>query len=199
VVTCPWEPTHRLVRIGVKGRQGVVVRADSKIAVEFNPRLVASYRLIGYDRQETKNSTEQNPGSRSVPPGYTLTTLYEVVPARRVRTTADMPMRDAAKDRSEAFLTAKLELNEGGANSAVGYMQRTVRDPGSDFAAAPGDLKFAAAVAEFGMILRDSEYKGKGSLQQVIEWAEQGTGADVNGNRADFIELVRRTQTLKRS
>jgi Ca-activated chloride channel family protein len=72
-------------------------------------------------------------------------------------------------------------------------------DTGSDFEAASNDLKFAAAVAEFGMILRDSEYKGNGSLQQVLEWAQQGKGADINGYRADFIELVRKTQTLKRS
>jgi Ca-activated chloride channel family protein len=49
------------------------------------------------------------------------------------------------------------------------------------------------------MILRDSEYKGNGSLWQVLEWAQQGKGADVNGYRADFIELVRKAQTLKRS
>ena len=70
---------------------------------------------------------------------------------------------------------------------------------GFDFTAASGDLKFAAAVAEFGMILRDSEYKGNGSLQQVLEWAQQGKGADVNGYRADFIELVRKAQALKKS
>jgi Ca-activated chloride channel family protein len=60
-------------------------------------------------------------------------------------------------------------------------------------------LKFAAAVAEFGMILRDSEFKGSGSLQQVIEWAQQGMGADVNGLRADFIELVRKARVLKKT
>jgi Ca-activated chloride channel homolog len=49
------------------------------------------------------------------------------------------------------------------------------------------------------MILRDSEYKGNGSLQHVLEWAQQGKGADVNGYRADFIELVRKAQALKRS
>ena len=78
-------------------------------------------------------------------------------------------------------------------------VERTASDPGFDFATAPGDLKFAAAVAEFGMILRDSEYKGNGSLQEVIEWAQQGKGADVNGYRADFIELVRKTQALKKT
>ena len=71
VVTCPWEPTHRLVRIGLAGNQDVAVRADSRIEVEFNPRLVASYRLIGYDRQktETQNSNEENVGSHSVAAG----------------------------------------------------------------------------------------------------------------------------------
>jgi len=48
------------------------------------------------------------------------------------------------------------------------------------------------------MILRDSEYKGNGSLQQVIEWAQQGTGADINGYRADFVELVRKAKALKK-
>jgi hypothetical protein len=201
VVTCPWEPKHRLVRIGLKGNQDVAVRADSRIAVEFNPRRVASYRLIGYDRQktETQNPNEGNVGSRSVAAGYTLTTLYEVVLLKRARMAADTQMPGAAGEASEPLLAARLQLNTRGNNAVLGLIQRTVNDTGFDFAAAPSDLRFAAAVAEFGMILRDSEYKGNGSLQQVLEWAEQGKGADVNGYRADFIELVRKTQALKRS
>ena len=200
VVTCPWEPKHRLVRIGLKGNQDVAVRADSRIEVEFNPRRVASYRLIGYDRQtETQNSNEGNVGSHSVAAGYTLTTLYEVVLLKRARTAPDTQMPSAAGEASEPLLTAKLQLNTQGNDAALGLIQRTVSDRGFDFAAAPSDLRFAAAVAEFGMILRDSEYKGNGSLQQVLEWAEQGKGADVNGYRAEFIDLVRKTQALKRS
>jgi uncharacterized protein DUF3520/protein with von Willebrand factor-like domain len=189
VVACPWEPTHRLVRIGLKGNQEVAIRADGRIEVEFNPRRVASYRLIGYDRQETEtqNSKEENVGSHSVPAGYTLTTLYEIVPLKRVG------------EASEPLLTAKLQVNKRGNDAALGLIQRTVSDTGFDFAQAPSDLKFAAAVAEFGMILRDSEYKGNGSLQQVLEWAQKGKGADVNGYRAGFIELVRKAQALKKS
>jgi hypothetical protein len=200
-VTCPWEPTHRLVRIGLKGHQDVAVRADSRIEVEFNPRRVASYRLIGYDRQktETQNSNEDNVGSHPMGAGYTLTTLYEVVPLKRVGTAARTQMPTVAGEPSEPLLTAKLQLKTRGNDAAVGLIQRALSDSGFDFAAAPSDLKFAAAVAEFGMILRDSEYKGNGSLQQVLEWAQQGKGADVNGYRADFIDLVRRAQTLKRS
>ena len=201
VVTCPWEPTHRLIRIGLTVNRDVAVRAGSRIEVEFNPRRVASYRLIGYDRQktETQNSNEENVGSHSVAAGYTLTTLYEIVPLKRVRPAPDTQTPISAGEASKPLLTAKLQLNTRDNNTAVGLVQRSVSDTGFDFAQAPSDLKFAAAVAEFGMILRDSEYKGNGSLQQVIDWAQQGTGADVNGYRADFIELVRKTQTLKKS
>jgi len=201
VVICPWEPTHRLVRIGLKGNQDIALREDSRIEVEFDPRRVASYRLIGYDRQETEiqNSHEESAGSHSMAAGYTFTALYEVVPLKRVRTTPDMQMPRAAGEASEPLLTAKLQLNTRGNGAAAGLIQRNVNDTAFDFAVAPGDLKFAAAVAEFGMILRDSEYKGNGSLQQVIEWAQQGKGADVNGYRADFIELVRKAQALKKT
>jgi hypothetical protein len=201
VVTCPWEPKHRLVRIGLKGKQHVSVRADSRIEVEFNPRRVASYRLIGYDRQETQtqNSNEENVGSQPIAAGSTLTTLYEVVLLKRTVTAAHAQMSSVGEEPSESMLTAKLQLNTRGNDASLGVIQRNVSDTGFDFAAAPSDLKFAAAVAEFGMILRDSEYKGNGSLQQVIEWAQQGMGADVNGYRADFIELVRKARALKKS
>jgi Uncharacterized protein YfbK, C-terminal/von Willebrand factor len=201
VVTCPWEPTHRLVRIGLKGQQNVTVRVDSRIEVEFNPRRVASYRLIGYDRQETETQdvNEENVGSRSIAAGYMFTTLYEIVPMKRVVTATHDQMPSLAQEPSEPLLTARLQLNTRDNNAAVRFIQRAMTDTGFDFAAAPSDLKFAAAVAEFGMILRDSEYKGNGSLQQVIEWAQQGMGADVNGYRADFIELVRKARALKKS
>ncbi len=200
-MTCPWEPTHRLVRIGLKGHRDVPVRADSRIEVEFNPRRVASYRLIGYDRQktETQNSNDQNVGPYSMAAGYTLTTLYEVVPLTRAGTAAHTQMSTGAGEASEPLLTAKLQINTRGNNAAIGRIQRSLSETGVDFAAAPTDLKFAAAVAEFGMILRNSEYKGTGSLQQVIEWAQQGTGADTNGYRADFTELVRKAQVLRKS
>jgi hypothetical protein len=201
VVTCPWQPTHRLVRIGLNVQQAIAVRADSGIEVEFNPKLVASYRLIGYDRQETEtqDSNGKNVSSHSMAAGYTLTTFYEVVPLKRVATASHTQTLSVAENAPEPLLTAKLQLKTRGNETSVGLTQGTVTDTGFDFAVAPSDLKFAAAVAEFGMILRDSEYKGSGSLQQVLEWAQQGKGADVNGYRADFIELVRKAQVLKKS
>ena len=201
VATCPWEPTHLLIRIGLKGNQAVAVRADSDVEVEFNPRRVASYRLIGYDRQEieTQSSNDKSVGPQLIPAGYTLTTFYEVVPVKRVSAARHTGLPGPAGEGAQPLLTAKLHLNRQGNAAMAGLIQRSVNDAGLDFAAAPSDLRFAAAVAEFGMILRDSEYKGNGSLQQVVEWAQQAIGADMNGDRADFIELVRKVQALKKS
>jgi hypothetical protein len=108
VVSCPWEQTHRLVRIGLKGYQAIAVPADSRIEVEFNPRQVASYRLIGYDRQkpETQGSNEQNAGSHSIAAGYALTTFYEVVPLTRMDTTIHAQMPSVERETSEPLLTA---------------------------------------------------------------------------------------------
>ena len=74
--------------------------------------------------------------------------------------------------------------------------ERSLSDNGAKFENAATDLKFAAAVAEFGMILRDSEHKGNGTLGAVLEWAQEGKGRDTNGYRAGFIELVRKAQAL---
>src|SRR5262249_25076410 len=134
VVTCPWEPTHRLVRIGLKGHQATAVRADSNIEVGFNPRRGASDRLIGYDRQkrETQSSNEENAGSYSIAAGYTLTTFYEVVPLKRVGTATHTQMPSVVTQASEPLLTAKLQLKTQG-NDAVRLIQRTVSDTGFDF------------------------------------------------------------------
>jgi Ca-activated chloride channel family protein len=75
--------------------------------------------------------------------------------------------------------------------------ERSFTDNGSKFENAAPDLKFAAAVAEFGMLLRDSQYKGKGTLGAVIEWAQEGKGRDTAGYRAGFIEMARKAQSLK--
>jgi hypothetical protein len=192
VAGCPWEQSHRLVRIGLKGRDvardvddGKVIAKDTKIDVEFNPARIASYRLIGYDKRSLRsaNLNVEDAGADGISAGYTVTALYELVPVTRQVT--------------GSLLSAKLRFKKPG-NADVQLIERTVTDEGVDFAAAHEDLKFAAAVAEFGMILRDSNYKGNGTLVAVLQWAQEGKGTDTNGNRAEFIELVRKAQTLKR-
>lgn len=197
VATCPWAPSHRLARIGLKGREvsndaqrGNLIATDAKIDVEFNPARVRSYRLIGYDRRSLRreNSNEE-PGTGAISAGYTVTALYELVPAAE---------QIATGREAQTLLTAKLRFKKLGGNGGGQSLERSVADDGVNFAQAHPDLKFVAAVAEFGMILRDSEYKGNGTFAAVLQWAREGKGADANGYRAGFIELVRKAQTLKR-
>lgn len=197
VVSCPWNATHRLVRIGLKSREAVAVSEDSGIEVEFNPRCVASYRLIGYDRQPSagQNLKKGRTGPDRIAGGYTMTTFYEAVLVSRKAGTADTRIANSIAQPAEPLLSAKLQPGTSG-DVAIRSIERVVMDKGSTFADAPQELKFAAAVAEFGMILRDSEFKGNGTLDKVLEWAQEGQGTDPNGSRADFIELVRRAEAL---
>src|SRR5262245_33926386 len=135
VVTCPWEPTHRLMRIALKVHEAIAVPADSRIEVEFNTTRVASYRLIGYDRQtsETQALNQQNVGSRSMAAGYMLTTFYEVVPLKRVGTAAHRQMPSVLGEASEPLLTAKLQLKTRRNDDAARLIERAVSDPGFDF------------------------------------------------------------------
>ena len=190
----------------------VTIAKDVKIQVEFNPAHVASYRLIGYEkrilRKEDFNNDKVDAGE--IGAGHTVTALYEVVPAGAASNPAmSVPAVDALKyssapkpatetaTHSNEMLTVKLRHKKpDGDKSELAELEFT--DNGAKFEGASADLKFAAAVAEFGMILRDSEHKGNGTLGAVLEWAQEGKGNDANGYRAGFIDLVRKAQALRK-
>jgi Ca-activated chloride channel family protein len=95
------------------------------------------------------------------------------------------------------MLTVKLRHKKPDGDKSE-LVERAVTDNGAGFEKASPDFKFAAAVAEFGMLLRDSEHKGNGTLGAVLEWAQEGKGADPHGYRAGFLELVRKAQSLSK-
>ena len=192
----------------------MTIAKDVKIQVEFNPARVASYRLIGYEkrllRKEDFNNDKVDAGE--IGAGHTVTALYEVVPAGPGATdpAATVPPVDplnyqspnpssvaktAANDSPE-MVTVKLRHKKPDAEVSE-LTEKTFTDNGSKFENAAPDLKFAAAVAEFGMLLRDSQDKGKGSFGAVIEWAQEGKGRDLAGYRAGFIEMAQKAQSLK--
>lgn len=192
----------------------MTIAKDVKIQVEFNPARVASYRLIGYEkrmlRKEDFNNDKVDAGE--IGAGHTVTALYEIVPAGGGATdpSASIPPVDPLKyqasnpaavaptqsAQSQEMVTVKLRYKKPEGDTSE-LTERSFVDNGSKFENAAPDLKFAAAVAEFGMILRDSQYKGKGTIGAVIEWAQEGKGHDAAGYRAGFIDLARKTQTLK--
>jgi Ca-activated chloride channel family protein len=187
----------------------MTIAKDVKIQVEFNPARVASYRLIGYEkrllRKEDFNNDKVDAGE--IGAGHTVTALYEVVPAGAGATdpAASVPPVDPLKYRTNTtkmtngsgeMVTVKLRHKKPDGEMSE-LTERSFTDNGSKFENAAPDLKFSAAVAEFGMLLRDSQYKGKGTFGAVIEWAEEGKGRDTAGYRAGFIEMARKAQSLK--
>ena len=181
----------------------VTIAKDVKIQVEFNPAQVAAYRLIGYENRllakEDFNNDAVDAGE--IGAGHTVTALYEVVPAG-VPVTNDVPAVDALKyqpvkdsesriqhGNSSDLLTVKIRYKEP-AGDVSSKLEFPLRDTGARFADASPDFKFAAAVAGFGMALRDSPHKGSLTLAQVTEWGRAGLGPDAGGYRTEFLSLV---------
>ena len=98
---------------------------------------------------------------------------------------------------SNETLTVKLRYKKPNDDKSE-LVKQTAVDEGKQFASASPDFKFAAAVAEFGMLLHESEFRGNGTVGAVLEWAQEGQGTDVNGYRAGFVDVMRKAQALTR-
>ena len=139
--------------------------------------------------------------------GHTVTAFYEVVPAEAsANAAARMPPLDSRQhgsntthsaQESNEMLTVKLRYKKPNDDKSE-LVKQTAVDEGKQFASASPDFKFAAAVAEFGMLLHESEFRGNGTVGAVLEWAQEGQGTDVNGYRAGFVDVMRKAQALTR-
>ncbi len=179
------------------------VAKDVKIQIEFNPLEVGAYRLIGYENRmlahQDFNDDAKDAGE--IGAGHSITALYELIPAGA----EDAPKVDVLKYQSvtEAtgaavsgeLLTVKLRYKRPDQDRSV-LMETPVRDEGLEFAQAPQSLRFAAAVAAFGMKLRQSKRLGDFELEAIRDLAEDSVGADDHGYRAEFLELVETAQRL---
>jgi Ca-activated chloride channel family protein len=195
----------RKVLVEELGGTLVTVAKDVKIQVEFNPSEVHAYRLIGYENRilQHQDFNDDTKDAGDVGAGQTVTALFEVVP-RDVDIslpsvdplryqTASTPDRRALKGE---LMTVKIRYKEP--NGAVSrLLEYPVIDRNVRLNANDEDFRFAAAVASFGMILRDSPYKGESAINTVLALAEISRGEDRNGYRAEFINLVRAFQTVK--
>jgi Ca-activated chloride channel family protein len=184
----------------------VTIAKDVKIQVEFNPAQVASYRLIGYANRllaaEDFNDDKKDAGE--IGAGHTVTALYEIV-AAGAATKVEVPPVDGLKYQhpstpteaaaSGELLMLKLRYKDPDADTSK-PLSFPVKDKDRSFGQATEDFQFAAAVASFGMLLRDSQYKGTSNYDAVLEMATSATGVDKNGYRAEFLGLVTRAKEL---
>ncbi|MHC4177513.1 MAG: vWA domain-containing protein [Planctomycetota bacterium] len=195
----------RKVLVEQMGGTLITIAKDVKIQVEFNPARVAAYRLIGYENRilAAEDFGDDRKDAGEIGAGHTVTALYEVVPAG---TQIDVPIVDPLKYQSPAqpkddaqisdeLLTLKLRYKEPDAATSK-LLQLPLVDEGRPFGQASTEFQFAAAVASFGMLLRDSEHKGTATYDAVLEIATAAKGPDVHGYRAEFLEMVRQAKTL---
>ena len=187
----------------------VAIAQDVKIQVEFNPMRVNSYRLLGYENRvmakEDFNDDTKMAGVLGA--GHAVTAFYELVLAGESEVKSDAkpgvdplryqsPPQTSAAANSLELATVKIRSKKPEKEESE-LTEYVVNDIVGRFSSASGDFKFAASVAAFGMMLRDSTHKGDVNFERILEWARAGAGEDRNGYREEFIRLVHRAASMK--
>ena len=177
------------------------VAKDVKLQIEFNPKYVKEYKLIGYENRMLANEdfTDDKKDAGEIGAGHTVTALYELIPSE-------------GKVAQNLRYQTK-ELNEKGKGDELGFLKIRYKDPkvkdaksvevteplpfnNKKLSDTSVDFRFAASVAEFGMLLRESDNKANASYEQVVKLAEEATGDDPEGYRKEFVRLVKSAQLL---
>ncbi|MEP6831850.1 MAG: von Willebrand factor type A domain-containing protein [Gemmatimonas sp.] len=183
----------------------VTVANDVKLQVEFNPSTVKAYRLIGYEDRLLRNEdfADDRKDAGDIGAGHTVTALYEVVPVG-----VDGTVKVLEEDGLRYVTNSKRSTPKAG--SELMYVKLRYKTPGDStsklmtypvlLARADGrtsdDFRFAASVASFGMLLRNSEYKGNATGYEVLRSAREAMGEDVGLYRAEFVRLVERWRNI---
>ena len=186
----------RKVLVEEMGGTLFTIAKDVKIQVEFNPARVQAYRLIGYENRllaaEDFNDDTKDAGELGA--GHSVTALYEVIPvgveteyaiggvdSLRYQTPVARQLRDTGE---LLFVKLRYKTPDGDTSRLLTHpVEDVVRDPSQD-------LRFASAVAGFGMLLRESEFSGTWTMAQVLNAAREATADDDDQYRAEFVELV---------
>jgi len=178
------------------------IAKDVKLQVEFNPAQVKSYRLVGYENRVLDKSDFNNDkkDAGDMGAGHSVTAFYEIVPAgsQEVGTTVDPLVYQQAKivDSNE-LLQIKVRYKKPNEDTSTLFTQSIDSKDGK--AIGSENFRFAAAVAEYAMLLRNSEYKGQSSYQDILKLAKGAKGSDEEGYRAEFIKLVEISQFFTES
>ncbi|HYE10631.1 MAG TPA: von Willebrand factor type A domain-containing protein, partial [Patescibacteria group bacterium] len=175
------------------------IAKDVKIQVEFNPSKVKGYRLIGYENRALNNEdfNDDKKDAGEIGSGHSVTALYEIIPAdsdENIQGADDLKYQSAELIPSNDLMTVKVRYKDPDKTVSKSlvytiseeYLDKNISE----------NFMFAAAVAEFGMLLRDSESKGQSNYDHVINWAREARGEDEEGYRIEFIKLVETCKNL---
>ena len=173
---------NELMKVFVHERsQFVSVANDAKCQVTFDPKYVSQYRLIGYENRVMSNEDfeDDQKDAGEIGAGQTITALYEIVP------TPDMWNKN---DANEPIVTFDCRYKKSLTDSSIPLQTKVARN--SIWEKPSSELSFAAGIAAYGMILRDSPYKGEATISMAKELAAQGLGFDSHGYRAELLKLM---------
>ena len=182
------------------------IAKDVKLQLEFNPKFVKGYRLIGYENRMLKNEEfhDDKKDAGEMGSGHTVTALYEIIPAGVE--SAYLAKVDELKyqktteftsaSQSDELVTIKLRYKQPDSETSR-LFEVPVRDTHTPFARTSDNFRFAVSVAEWGLLLRKSEFKGEATYQQVIQTAQNALAKDPEGYRAEFVRLVKLAQSLE--
>ena len=207
---CPWNRNNTLVRIAIEGREiesSVKTKAtpqpplanDVELNVQFNPAKVGWHRLIGFEDglYETEKTTDKNQFFA----GHSVTALYEIAPANRSLLAGELlknryvippKLNHRNKNRHE-LLSIKLSYKLPGTNRTLSMIAaHTPRKSAS----VSNDFNWTAAVAMYGLLLRNSQYVGDANLELVRKLAITSQGKNPNHRRKEFLDLVEKTIEL---
>jgi Ca-activated chloride channel family protein len=192
----------RKVLVREAGSTLITIAKDVKIQVEFNPAAVSAYRLIGYENRVLKNEdfNDDKKDAGEIGSGHSVTALYEIVP---IGVEIDTPSVDPLKYQttpqptraasSDELITVKLRYKAPDGDTSR-LVSATVRNQPKTLTA---NIGFASAVAEVGMLLRESKHAGNGSFASAISRASRFRGSDLEGYRAEFIKLAELASSLR--
>ncbi len=183
----------------------ITLAKDVKVQVEFNPATVAQYRLIGYENRilAAEDFLDDTKDAGEIGAGHSVTALFEIVPvgasdtARAVEPLKYSRLVTKADAKSAELATVKLRFKAPDADVSVAR-DVVVMNKVATLATASGELKFAAAVAAFGMVLRESPDRGSSSFELARQLATAGVGHDPNGQRHEFVQLIGKAVELQR-
>lgn len=170
------------------------IAKDVKIQVEFNPAKVKAYRLIGYENRLLNNEdfNDDHKDAGEIGAGHTVTALYEIVlsgSAESFNTVDPLEYQSTNITGGTGVMTVKLRYKEP-VDTISKLIVAKVKEQDLHNSSVSDNLRFASSVAEFGMLLRNSEHKGNSGYDQVIAMATASKGADKFGYRQEFIKLA---------
>lgn len=181
------------------------IAKDVKLQIEFNPAKVQAYRLIGYENRRLKDEdfNDDKKDAGELGSGHTVTALYEIIPvgveSTFIKTVDPLKYQDSQGLKTASMtgelMTLKLRYKAPDGNTSK-LISTTVPDKNLAWDKASDNFLWSAAVAEFGMLLRESAFSQEADVASVLELAQKARGKDADGYRSEFIRLVESSRFL---